>query len=88
MFDYVLDKFGKKRHHKTRFTDVEQQALMTIYNYVKRRSDDEMTFNNLNEIRKEFCDLMRVDGQITVDQDTPLWMSSFFGFKLLLSDKN
>lgn len=29
MFDYIFDIFGKKRQHKTRFTDVEQRALRT-----------------------------------------------------------
>lgn len=81
MFDYINDIFGKERQHKTRFTDIEQRALRTIYNYVEGRLDAEKTFNNLNEIRKEFYDLMNVDGQITFDQDTPLWMNSFFGFK-------
>ena len=32
MFDYIFDKFGKNHQHKTRFTDVEQRALMTICN--------------------------------------------------------
>ena len=41
MFDYILDLFGNKRQQKTRFTDVEQQALMTIHNYVNGQLDNE-----------------------------------------------
>ena len=81
MFDYILDLFGNKRQQKTRFTDVEQQALMTIHNYVNGQLDNEKTFDKLNRIRKEFYNLINEDGQSTIDQDTPIWMNSLFGYQ-------
>lgn len=80
-FDYLFDLFGKNRYCKTRFSDVEQRALMTIYNYVHRKSSDEETLERLSEIRKEFYNLMNVEGQITFDEDTPLWLNRFLGYQ-------
>lgn len=80
-FDYILDLFGKNRHRKTRFSDVEQRALMTIYNYVHQQSSNEVTMTELNEIRKEFYNLMNSETQVTFDEDTPLWLNSFLGYK-------
>lgn len=80
-FDYLFDLFGKNRYRKTRFSDVEQRTLMTIYNHVHRQSSDEVTIKELSGIRKEFYNLMNVEGQITFDEDTPLWLNRFLGYQ-------
>ncbi|MGN0282467.1 MAG: hypothetical protein ACI4B3_09230 [Prevotella sp.] len=80
-FDYILDLFGKNRHRNTRFTDVEKRAKETISNFVAHQIDDETMFNEMLEIQKEYSGLLEHDGQITIDEDTPLWMNSFLGFQ-------
>lgn len=79
-FDYILDQFGKNRHRNTRFTDVERRAKEAISCFVAHQIDDEAMFNKMLEIQKEYGSLLEHDGQTTIDEDTPLWMNSFFGF--------
>ncbi len=80
-FDFIYDLFGKTRHGNTRFTGLEERARNTICQYVHHKIGDEKMFNEMSEIRKEFYQLTNVNGQFVIDEDTPLWMNKFFGFK-------
>ncbi len=80
-FRYLSDLFGKFRRRTTKFTDVEKRAKQAIYNYVHRKISSGEMFNEMMEIRNEYYRLLNEDGQITVGEDTPLWMNQFFGYK-------
>ena len=78
-FDYLSDLFGKFRKRKTRFSEVESKAIRLIKAFVERKINDRDFANEFNEIGKVFHKLMEVNGEITIDEDTPLWMNKFLG---------
>ncbi len=78
----LSDLCGKFRHRSnTKFTDIEKRARNTIHLYVHHKIDDGQMLNDMLEIRKEFYGLINTNDQIVIDENTPLWMNRFFGFK-------
>ena len=81
-WEYLNDIFGKFRKRKTRFTDLETKAKDLIISFVKGRINDKDFAIAFEEIRAKFVELTNADGQITIDQDTPLWLNLFLGTAL------
>lgn len=75
-YDYLFDIFGKCRNRKTRFTDLEKRALELIRAFVEKSISDKDFLQAFDRIRVEFLELTDVNGQPTIDQDTPLWFNS------------
>lgn len=78
-FDYLSDIFGKFRKRKTRFSDVESWAIRLIKAFVAGEIQDREFANEFSEIGNEFNRLTEVNGEITFDEDTPLWLNMFLG---------
>jgi hypothetical protein len=78
-FDYLSDIFGKFRKRETRFSDVESRAIWLIKAFVAGEIKDREFANEFNEIGNEFQRLTEVNGEITFDEDTPLWLNMFLG---------
>jgi len=73
--DYVLDTFGKFRNRKTRFAELEKNAVALLNSFVEGAMDELEFAQAFEDIRMKFVELM--DG--CVDEDTPLWLISFLG---------
>jgi len=82
-FDYLSDVFGKFRKRKTRFTDLEKRAEDLLKSFVDGSISPRDFAVALDDVRVEFYKLVRINGEATIDEDTPLWMNSFFGFHFL-----
>ena len=77
--DYILDFWGKFRRKKSRFAEVETKAIGLIKQFVNGSINNEDFANSFEKVRIEFLKLMEVNGQITFDEDTPLWLNTFIG---------
>lgn len=77
MFDYILDTFGKYRKRKTRFTEIEEKAINLLKSFVSGEIDGKEFAVAFNDVRKNFIELTKKDGQTVIDEDTPLWLNSF-----------
>lgn len=78
-WDYLNDIFGKLRKHRTRFADLEEEAVGLIHSFVQGTINDKDFANAFNGIRSHFLDLINVNGETTFDQDTPLWLNMLLG---------
>ena len=92
-FNYLRNLFAK--HPKqNRFHDVEQRALALIQIHVLTNPKDALKkypeYKNLDSkayiaafdaVRNDFYALLNVDGQSTIDAETPLWLNLFLGNK-------
>lgn len=78
-YDYILDIFGKLRKRKTRFTDLEKRALELLRAYVEKSISDKDFVQAFDIVRSEFLKLIKDNEQLTIDEDTPLWLNSFIG---------
>lgn len=80
-FDYLSDIYGKYRINKeTRFSNVESKAISLIKSFVDGAIDNRRFAKQFNDVRVEFLNLMKNDGEMVIDQDTPLWLNRFLGF--------
>lgn len=78
-FDHLLDLFGKFRKKRNRFTNLERKAtdlMASFFNGSITSKEFAMAFE---EVRKNYLELTNVNGQPTIDQDTPLWLNSLLG---------
>ena len=73
--DYVLDTFGRFRKRKTRFTELEKDAVALLNSFVEGSMDEREFAKDFDEIRKRHIELM---GGV-IDEDTPLWLNSLLG---------
>ena len=78
-YDYILDFWGKFRRKKSRFEVVETKAIGLIKQFVNGSINNKDFASSFEEVRIEFLKLMEVNGQITFDEDTPLWLNTFIG---------
>ena len=78
-FDYILDTFGKFRKRNTRFTELEEKAISLLASFVSRTMGSKEFAIAFNNIRKNYIELTKKDGQTVIDEDTPLWLNSFLG---------
>lgn len=78
-YDYILDFWGKFRRKKSRFEVVETKAIGLIKQFVNGSINNEDFVNSFEEVRVEFLKLLEVNGQITIDKDTLLWLNVFLG---------
>ena len=78
-FDYILDTFGKFRKRKTRFTELEEKALSLLTSFVNGKTDSKEFAVAFDNVRKIFIELTEKDGQMVIDEDTPLWLNSLLG---------
>ena len=79
-FDYLYDDFGKFRKRETRFTELEKKAAGLLSAFVNRTMDNRTFAQSFLEVRGEFNKLMKVDGRLVIDEDTPLWLNMLLGF--------
>ena len=82
-FDYLSDTFGKFRKRKTRFSDVENRAKDLLRSFVDGAIGSRDFAVAFDDVRVEFYKLVKINGEATIDEDTPLWMNSLFGFHFL-----
>ena len=78
-FDYILDTFGKFRKRKTRFTELEEKALSLLASFVNGKTNCKEFAVAFDNVRKIFIELTEKDGQMVIDEDTPLWLNSLLG---------
>ena len=78
-FDYILDTFGKFRKRKTRFIELEEKALSLLTSFVNGKTDSKEFAVAFDNVRKIFIELTEKDGQMVIDEDTPLWLNSLLG---------
>lgn len=78
-YNYLNDLFGKSRKKKTRFSNLEDRAASLIEDYVKGRIDGKAFAEGFNSVRIRFYEMLSVEGQIIIDEDTPLWLNLFLG---------
>lgn len=79
-FDYLNDIFGKTRNRRTRFSDLESEAIGLMTFFIRGVISDKEFATSFNALAAKFKELIKVDGQVSIDQDTPLWLNSFLGF--------
>ena len=83
-FDYISDIYGKFRKNKvTRFSEVEAKAISLIKSLVFGKIDNKSFAEQFIEVREEYVKLSTINGQRVIDQDTPLWIGRFYGFKFM-----
>lgn len=78
-FDYLNDIYGRERKRKTRFTDLETKAKDLIVSFVNGTLSDKEFAQAFNEIRIMFHELSQTNDEMTIDQDTPLWLNMLLG---------
>ena len=78
-FDYLNDIYGRERKRKTRFTDLETKAKDLIVSFVNGTLSDKEFARAFNEIRIMFHELSQTNDEMTIDQDTPLWLNMLLG---------
>lgn len=78
-FDYILDTFGKFRKRNTRFTELEEKVISLLASFVSRTMGNKEFAITFNNVRKNYIELTKKDGQTVIDEDTPLWLNSFLG---------
>ena len=78
-FDYILDTFGKFRKRNTRLTELEEKAISLLASFVSRTMGSKEFAIAFNNVRKNYIELTKKDGQTVIDEDTPLWLNSFLG---------
>lgn len=78
-FDYLNDIYGRERERKTRFTDLETKAQELIASFVNGTLSDKEFARAFNEIRIMFHELSQTNDEMTIDQDTPLWLNMLLG---------
>ncbi len=71
--------FGKFRKRKTRFTELEEKAISLLTSFVNGSMDSKEFAIAFDDIRKNFIELTKKEGQTVFDEDTPLWLNSFLG---------
>ncbi|MBQ3658343.1 MAG: hypothetical protein II956_16115 [Bacteroidales bacterium] len=83
-FDYLSDIYGKYRVNKeNRFSNVETKAVGLIKLFVDSAINNKEFMDSFLEVRDEFMKLLQSDGQMVIDQDTPLWLNKFLGFQFV-----
>lgn len=78
-FDYILNTFGKFRKRNTRFTELEEKVISLLASFVSRTMGNKEFAIAFNNVRKNYIELTKKDGQTVIDEDTPLWLNSFLG---------
>ena len=78
-FDYILDTFGKFRKRKTRFTELEEEAISLLASFVDGTMANKGFAVAFEGIRKRYIELTEKNGQTVIDEDTPLWLNSLLG---------
>ena len=78
-WDYLNDIFGRFRKKKTRFTDIEVKAKKLLSSFLKGEISDKEFASAIEEVRSKYIELTTVNGQSTIDQDTPLWLNMLLG---------
>ena len=78
-FDYISDTYGKFRKRKTRFTELEEKAVSLLTSFVNGTMSSKEFAIAFNDVRKNFIELTKEDGQTVIDEDTPLWLNSLLG---------
>lgn len=78
-YNYLNDTFGRSRKKNTRFSNLEDRAVGLIKDFVKRRIDSKAFAEGFNSVRIQFYEMLRAEGRITIDEDTPLWLNQFLG---------
>ena len=78
-FDYILDTFGKFRKRKTRFTELEEEAISLLASFVDGTMANKEFAVAFEGIRKRYIELTEKNGQTVIDEDTPLWLNSLLG---------
>lgn len=82
-FDYISDIYGENRNGETRFTQLETKAINLLSSFVDKSISDKDFALAFNEVRKQFIELTKVNGEVTFDEDTPLWLNSLIGFHFM-----
>ena len=82
-FDYLNGLYGRERKRKTRFTDLETKAKELIASFVNGTLSDKEFARAFNEIGIKFHELSKINGEMIINQDTPLWLNSFLGFHFI-----
>lgn len=82
-FDYVSDIYGKNRSRETRFTQLETRAINLLSSFVDKSISDKDFALAFDEIRKQFSELIKDNGEVTFDEDTPLWLNSLIGLHFM-----
>lgn len=79
-FNYVSDIYGKNRGGETRFTQLEKKAINLLSSFVYKRIGERVFAFAFDDIRKQFIELIKVNGEVAIDEDTPIWLNSLIGF--------
>lgn len=83
-FEYISDIFGRfRKNRKTRFTDVEKKAKELLKAHVSGTISDKDFAQKFHNVGTEFRLLCEVDGQTTIDEDTPLWLNQLYGLHFI-----
>lgn len=82
-FNYILDMFGKFRKRKTRFSEIEEDALSLLASFIDGTIGSKEFAIAFDGLRKNFIKLTEKDGQIVIDENTPLWLNSFLGMHFM-----
>jgi hypothetical protein len=89
-FDYINDLFGKfRKNKKTKYTDLEKRAASLLRDYYEHRISADEFGNAMWEVSDELKKLMYDPERDTYafDENTPLWLNSFLGYKFLTWDR-
>ena len=78
-FDYISDKYGENRQKGSRFTQLENRAISSLKSFVDGTICNKDFAKAFNEILEQFMEMTKVNGQVTIDEDTPLWLNSTLG---------
>ena len=81
-FDYLYDLFGKYRKKETKFSEVEKQATDLLSRYAMGTIQKDDFGEQMEQVAKDFHKLtIDEDGTVVFNQDTPLWLNMFLGYK-------
>lgn len=82
-FDYVSDIYGKNRSRETRFTQLETRAINLLSSFVDKSISDKDFALAFDDVRKQFIELIKVNWEVTFDEDTPIWLNSLIGLHFM-----
>lgn len=75
----LVDSCGQEN----RFAALESKAKELMGAFVDGKMSDDDFASQFDTVRHEFSKLIRVNGQPTIDKDTPLWLNSFLGYNFI-----
>lgn len=80
-FDYLNDLFGRFRKRKSKYTNVENEAIALL----KLTIEGSLSYNEIDErfieLHKKYNELIDNGDEYVVDEDTPLWLNQFLAFR-------